>query len=358
VVRVAPIAGEAESSVEPIRLFEDGLGAYLSDRWKAPTLVTGMTLVPGGAARATWRCSVVSNGLTRGLIVRVDSGTQLLPTNERTEYLTVAATFKAGFPVPEPLFFEEDVQWLGRPFSIVSEVPNCNASPDQIPHEHRDKLGQQFWSLLGGMAKLSPQELGIDRFLPATDAEGCAIEQLRYWWDILKSSEIHPNPIAHAGFSWLDRNLPPPAQRLCLVHGDYRTGNYLYSPEGEILALLDWEMAHIGDPLEDLAWSLDLRQNVDKPGLAGGLISNRDAIRFWQEASGLHVNPSAFRWWQVFSAFKALAIWTLSAKKFQTDEEKRPVLGRIGWLLVERQQRILLDYISPISSRRGYEFVP
>ena len=356
--KLAAIPHEDEASAERIRGLEDRLSAYLSDRWKVAAKVTGMTLVPGGAARATWKCSVASPNAKRGLIVRVDSGTQLLPTDERAEYLTMSAVHKAGLPVPEPLFFEEDGRWLGRPFSITAEVPNCKSSPDQIPPEHRSKLGRRFWGILGEMTRLSPRELGVDRFLAGTTPASCAIEQLSYWWKVFRSTEIHPNPIAHAGFRWLNRMLPPPPRELTLVHGDYRTGNYLYSSDGEILAILDWEMAHIGDPLEDLAWSLDPRQNIDKPDLAGGLLPHREAIRVWQEASGLEIDPQAFRWWQVFSAFKALAIWTLSAQKFHVDAEKRPVLARIGWLLLDRQQRILLDYISPLSKRRGYEFVP
>jgi aminoglycoside phosphotransferase (APT) family kinase protein len=351
----AAIAREVELSTEQI---EERIGSYLTDRWKAPVEVSGMTLIPGGAARATWKCSMTSAQGKRGLIVRIDSGSQLLPTDERTEFLAMAAAHKAGFPAPEPLAFEEDVRWLGRPFSIIAEVPDGRSSPDQIPAEHRAKLGQRFWGVLGEMAKMSPESLGVDRFLTSTTPEACANEQLLYWWRVFSSTEIHPNPIAHAAFRWLSRTLPPPASKLSLVHGDYRTGNYLYSSDGEILAILDWEMAHIGDPLEDLAWSLDLRQNIDKPELASGLLPHREAIRVWQESSGLGLDPTAFRWWQVFSAFKALAIWTLSAQKFHLDPEKRPVLARIGWLLVDRQQRILLDYISPLSKRRGYEFVP
>lgn len=70
------------------------------------------------------------------------------------------------------------------------------------------------------------------------------------------------------------------------------------------------------------------------------------------------IDPTAFRWWQVFSAVKGLTIWILAARKFQDGEDKRPILARIGWLLADRQQRILLDYISPYSEHRFYEFSP
>lgn len=337
---------------------ENGLGAYLTQRLKVLTPIYGMRLVPGGAARATWRCSAVIDGAECGLILRVDSGRRLLPTDERAEFLTVAAVYRAGFPVSEPVLFEEDERWLGRRFSLVKEVQNCSSVAERIPAPYRSKMGLQLWTTLGKLARYSLDELAVDGILAPTRPESCAREQLDYWRGILAASEIHPNPIVHAGFRWLRNNPVPRAQKLSLVHGDYRTGNYLYSADGDIRAILDWEMAHIGDPLEDLTWSLDLRQNIDKPSLAGGLIPHREAVRIWQEASGLVIDPTAFRWWQVFSAVKGLTIWILAARKFQDGEDKRPILARIGWLLADRQQRILLDYISPYSEHRFYEFSP
>jgi hypothetical protein len=175
----APAAGLRghEASADRIQALEEGLSAYLTDRWNKPSKVTEMMLVPGGAARATWRCSLVSAGTRRGLIVRLDSGTQLLPIEERAEYLTMSAAHKAGLPVPEPLVFAEDSRWLGRPFSITSEVPNCKTSPDQIPPEHRSKIGRRFWGVLGEMTKFAPQTLGIDRFLATTTPETCVLPQ-------------------------------------------------------------------------------------------------------------------------------------------------------------------------------------
>lgn len=84
-----------------------------------------------------------------------------------------------------------------------------------------------------------------------------ARHELDYWASVIEADALHPQPIAEAARRWLERHLPPPGPRLALVHGDYRTGNLLYDGEGRIRGVLDWEMAHLGDPLEDLAWSLD-----------------------------------------------------------------------------------------------------
>ena len=192
---------------------------------------------------------------------------------------------------------------------------------------------------------------------PATP-EDCARRQLNHWMGVFRSPCVHPDPVGEAAIRWMEASMPSRAQRLCLVHGYYRVGNLLFDTDGRVTAVLDWEMAHWGDPLEDLAWSLDTRQSVDQPEFAGGLAPYGSAIAAWQEASGLEIDPQALRWWQVFAAFKALAIWTKCASVYDTRAPKRPVLARISWVLTERQQRILADYLSPHSAQRLFEFRP
>ena len=136
------------------------------------------------------------------------------------------------------------------------------------------------------------------------------------------------------------------------MHGDFRTGNFLYTPDGRIEAILDWEMAHIGDPLEDLAWSLDPLWHWHLPELAGGLLPHRQAIAHWQKASGLTCDLAAFRWWRVFASVKGIAIWISSSEDYQNGAAKAPILAMAGWLMTDRQQQILVDYLSPHSAHR------
>lgn len=335
---------------------EAGLSRCLTARWGVPTKVKNLTLIPGGAARATWRCDAHGPGNQRGLIVRLASSAQLLPSGDQAEFLTTQAVYDAGLPVAEPLLFETDPQWLGCNFSVVAEVQNCRTAVDDLDPLLRHKLGEQKWGILGRIAAMNTGDLGLQRWLQPADERSCAMEQFTYWEKIMLENELHPHPVNHAAARWLRDHPPPPATKLAIVHGDYRTGNFLYDPNGILRAVLDWEMAHLGDPLEDLAWSLDPRQNVDHADLAGGLLPHAQAIACWERFSRIRVDAGAFRWWQIFAAFKALAIWLLSARTFHEATDKRPVHARIGWLLVERQQRVLLDYLSPHSSQRLYRY--
>jgi aminoglycoside phosphotransferase (APT) family kinase protein len=335
----------------------DGLSRFLAARWRPGAETSDFSHIPGGASRETWRFQASAGGERRGMIVRVDPETSLIDTDRRTEFRAIEAAYRAGLPAPEALFLEEDLQWLGRPFSITAEVPGCQASADAIPPEHREAIGLQKWTLLGRIAALDPLALGLGDVMPATRRETCAMEQLDYWAKVIVDDELHPNPVAHAAIRWLKRRPPPPAQKLSLVHGDYRTGNFLFTPEGEIKAILDWEMAHMGDPLEDLAWSLDPLWCWNQPDLAGLLLPHAQAVRAWEAGSGLTLDPVAFRWWQVFAAVKGIGIWISSSEDFHSGASKAPILAMAGWLMTDRQQRILVDYLSPHSSHRFVEVV-
>ncbi len=334
-----------------------GLGRFLDAKWRPGAQVSELAHIPGGASRETWRLRATAGADSRGMIVRIDPETSLIDTDRRTEYRAMEAAYRAGVPAPETLYLEEDLAWLGRPFSITAEVPGCQASAEGMPPEHRDRIGRQKWAILGRIAALDPATLGLGDVMPASSRETCAAEQLEYWAKVIVEDELHPNPVAHAAIRWLRRNPPPPAQKLSLVHGDYRTGNFLYAPDGEIRAILDWEMAHIGDPLEDLAWSMDPLWCWQTPELAGRLLPHADAVRAWEQGSGLVVDPAAFRWWQVFAAVKGIGIWISSSEDFHAGRSKAPILAMAGWLMTDRQQRILVDYLSPFSQHRFVERV-
>jgi aminoglycoside phosphotransferase (APT) family kinase protein len=110
-----------------------GLAAYLSRQWQAETAVESVSRIPGGASRETWRCRVRVGNDNRGVIVRLDPETSLIDTDRATEFRAIKAAHEAGIPTPEALFLEHELHWLGRPFSITSEVAGCEAAPDGIP---------------------------------------------------------------------------------------------------------------------------------------------------------------------------------------------------------------------------------
>jgi len=334
---------------------------YLSERWGETVTVLAVAQIPGGASRETYRLAVLRGGRQEGLILRRDPTSSLIDTERALEYQTYAAVFPTGIPVPEPLVLEEDPQWLERPFSLMREITGCES---RVPHPElpaetfdtlRPRLAEETWTVLGRIAALDLDALT----LPATMTRPAhpARHELDYWAGVIEADALHPQPIADAARRWLERHLPPPGPRLALVHGDYRTGNFLYDDQGRIRGVLDWEMAHLGDPLEDLAWSLDPLWCWPERSLAGNLAPREEAVAIWERASGIPVDRQAFRWWQIFASYKGLANWISSAEDFIHGASKEPILAMAGWVTGDRQNRILLDRLSPLSRHEFAEAV-
>ena len=192
------------------------------------------------------------------------------------EFRAYQAFHGSGVPVPAALWLEEEPRWLERPFFVMEEVRGGEASPQALlapPYAaHLAKIGERKWTILGDIHRADPAALGLTDVLALPAADACWSRELDRWERVIDEDELEPQPIARAAIRWLRRRPPGPAQKLAVVHGDYRTGNFLVSPEGEILAVLDWEMTHLGDPLEDLAWSLNRTWCWARDGKPGGLL--------------------------------------------------------------------------------------
>lgn len=324
------------------------LAGYLSELWGTPVEVIGLSRIPGGASRETYRFDAVADGGTRGLILRRDPAGSLIETERRLEYAAYQSFHGLGAPVPEPVALEESEGPLERPFFIMSRIDGAAAaSPFTVePYGvHAEALGRQFFDILGRIASTDVDALPLSAVTAKPAADAAWRTALDHWEAVIEADELHPQPIVRAALRWLRRHPPPPAQRLSVVHGDYRTGNFLHDGAGRIIAILDWEMAHIGDPLEDLGWALNPLWNHFDETRVGGMLPRAEALAAWSAASGLSVDPDALRWWELFNAVKGQGIWISAAKAYREGGGRDPVLGFSGWYTARRQDQIIADML-------------
>ena len=334
------------------------LGRYLSKHFDA-VQIDALARIHGGASRETYRFEMrfqdKGTPSARHLILRRAPEGSLIDTDARTEYAAFKAFWGQGVPVPEPLFLEEDAAPLDRPFFIMEEIQDSQCaipfSPDPYG-EHAEKIGKDFWEILGAIASGDPQSLGLTKAMDRPQPEECWRRELDYWEGVINEDETEPQPIARAAIRKLRRNPPPPPQKITPIHGDYRTGNFLFNNKGDITAILDWEMAHLGDPLEDVAWALDELWTSSDPNKAGSMIENRRALEIWQKKSGIAINAEALRWWRIFAALKGVAIWISSAKEFQDGVNHDPILCLSGWYILAKHNQILLNLSQRAFCRR------
>jgi len=312
-------------------------------------VVDRLSRISGGASRETYRfrLSWLEHGASksRALILRRDPPASLIDTERRIEFEAYRAFYGSAVPVPEMLWLEESSAPLDYPFFIAAEIEGFQAAPallwtDPYLPSH-GKLAERKWTILGEIAKADPVALGLTSVMPNVAPGDCWSRELGYWEQVLDDDQTEPLPIIRAAIRWLRANPPPPPKTIALVHGDYRTGNFLFDTAGNIHGVLDWEMAHLGDPLEDLGWSLNPVWSFGR-NLAGGLVSNALAVSVWERSSGLKADPGALHWWTLFNCVKGQAIWVSSAKAWIDGGNRELIMVYPPWALQNAQDRAVL----------------
>jgi aminoglycoside phosphotransferase (APT) family kinase protein len=313
--------------------------------------VTHLHRVPGGASRETWSVDlrwIESGGKERrqGFIIRRDPEASLVSSDRRVEFDFYRSFADSPVPVPRPLFLETEPGWLERPFFVMERIDGCESQfqalldPGFAPY--RADLARRMYEILADIASAEATALPAVESSDLPAPQDCWRRELAYWEGVIDAKELEPQPIVRAGIRWLRQHPPPAPPRVTVVHGDYRTGNFLYRG-AEIRGILDWEMAHFGDPLEDLAWSFMPAWQWARDGKAGGIVEADDAIRMWETRTGWRVDRAALHWWAVFSCVKAQDIWLTGAREYAEGRAQDILLAFTSYWLINAQDRFLLQ---------------
>ena len=308
-----------------------------------PATIEKMGRESGGASRQTWSFDAVANGERYALILRRDPPVTELGERERsaaldrsTEFHVLRAAHAAGVRAPTPLFELAPGDGIGEGF-VMQRIGGTAIARKLLrdpPYEiARTRIAGQLGEIL---ARLHATPLDT---LPPLDRREAAdlIASLRHTLD----SMGHAQPVLELALSWLDRRKPAPIERPVLVHGDYRTGNYLADETG-VTAILDWEGAHLGDPVEDLGWLCVKSWRfgaVDRP--AGGFGSREDLWAAYERGGGARVDPARAHWWEVFGTVRWGIICHTQAWKHLSGAQKSMELASIGRRAVETEVDLL-----------------
>lgn len=336
---------------------EDPALAGRLERWLAGQLgkrvrIADIARIAGGASRATYRFTLETgdeDAVPFPLILRLDPASSLIETERRREFAALQAFHGSSVPVPKPLWLEPDAEPIGSPFFIMQAIEHAEVSPQKLmaaPYaEHHAHIGHQKWTILGQIAAADPRALGLSDILSSGASDPVWRSELDHWEAVLDADELEPQPIQRAAIRWMRRHPPPPPSRLSVVHGDYRTGNFMVDTSGSIRAILDWEMVHLGDPLEDLAWSLNRVWCFQQDERRGGLLHRDQAIAHWEAAAGISADPVALHWWEVFASLKGQAIWLSAAREFQQQARPDSIMALAAWMMCNSQDRVTLELL-------------
>lgn len=335
------------------------LAAFMAETLRAPDIrIANVAPVQGDVSRETLRFDAVTPERRHCLILRRDPPGRPAETERRIEFAALRSFHDSCVPVPRPIALVEDGSVLGRPFMVMQRIDNAIAPALFLPDafgEHRESLGRSFFSILGSIHATDPQTSDLASVATAPAPRTCWRQELERWESAIETDALEPQPIALAAIRRLRRNPPPPPQSLAIVHGDYRNGNFLTDGKGSISAILDWELAHIGDPHEDLAWALDplwsARTANGASRLAAGMLEFDEAIAIWSRASRRIFDPEAFRWWSLLAGVKGIAVALSCSRRFSEMDKPDPGLAFTGLHSLIRHNKIIADRLA--GARRG-----
>ena len=308
-----------------------------------PAAIENLSRESGGASRQTWSFDAVVGGQRHGLILRRDppvtariDGERSTSLDRATEFRVLAAAHRAGVRAPEPLFELLADDGLGEAY-VMRRIGGTAIARKLLrdpPYAAaRRCIAGQLGEILARIHATDPATLPPLQQRQAADH----IAGLRRSLDLLGQ----PQPVFELALGWLDRRKPRPIARPVLVHGDYRTGNYLADETG-VTAILDWEGAHLGDPVEDLGWLCVKSWRfgaVDKP--AGGFGSREELWRAYERAGGEPVDPARAHWWEVFGTVRWGIICHNQAFRHLSGSIKSMELASIGRRAVETEVDLL-----------------
>ncbi|MFZ5718241.1 MAG: phosphotransferase family protein [Pseudomonadota bacterium] len=284
----------------------------------------------GGASMETWAFAIEGGGGREELILRRRS-VAFDPETARsvslaTEAALIRATGANGARVPSVRHVCDEADGLGEAYVMVrahGETLGKKITSDPRFDAVRPVLARQCGEALAGIHKTPPPaELG----LKTVDAVG----ELDRYEEVYRATGAE-RPILELAFQYLRRHVPEPVAPV-LLHGDFRNGNIMFDPEAGVVAVLDWELAHIGDPAEDMGWICTNSWRFGRPDRpVGGFGDYADLLAGYAAAGGRAIDLPRVRFWQMLGSLRWGIMCLTMYLSWRDGAEKsveRPMIGR------------------------------
>ena len=289
--------------------------------------VEGLRRLSGGASRETYSFDAVfADGGRRALILQRERPGSPRPGRMGTEAAMLRAAAAAGVPVPAVVAADETSFVVER---LEGETIPRKVLRDEAWARARPRLAGDC-----GRALAAVHAIPVDA-VPGLEAP----DQVAQYREVLDlSGEAHP--AFELGFRHLEATRPPVSRRT-VVHGDFRNGNLIVGPDG-LVAVLDWEIVHIGDPLEDLGWLCVKAWRFGEAPRVGGFGTVDDLVSAYEEASGTVVDRDALRWHETLGTLKWGIMCIMQAAAHRSGAVRSVELAAIGRRVCEQEHDLML----------------
>jgi aminoglycoside phosphotransferase (APT) family kinase protein len=316
------------------------LPAFLERQTGKKARVENIVQMTGGASREIWSLNASLDDEQVPMVLR-SAAVGWVTTKAIPEYDLLKAAFEAGVPVPEPLFMGDDS--LPVSFFLMRRIPGETIARRLLRDDEYETARKALAGQLGTAAArihAIPEERykSMELREPPPDRAPAAAEL-----DGLEQTYRGITPEAHPAFElafrWLRRRLPEANER-SLVHGDFRVGNVIFGPDG-LRSVIDWEGAHIGDPMEDLGWVCVRSWRFGGPEPVGGVGQREDLFAAYEKESGRPVDAERVRFWEIFGNLRWGVICITQAQRHLQNLSPSVELAAIGRRTVETEVELM-----------------
>ena len=308
---------------------EEELGRGVASWCPGATGVTGAAKLSGGASQETWSFDIVHpDGSIGAILRRAPPGYGAAPSRAAglaAEAVLMQLAYEAGVPSPRVLHVLQPRDDLGTGFimqRVEGETIARKILRDEKFAKARPLLARQLGKVAAGIHGLPLAKLPeLRRMTAAKEIAELQRDYRSFEW---------PRPVFELALRWLRDRDPGPSPEVTLVHGDFRHGNLIIGPDG-LRAVLDWELAHTGDPMEDLGWVCVNSWRfgeIDKP--VGGF-GTREELFAGYEAAGRRVDPDRVKFWEVMGTLRWGVMCCGMMQRFRIGPEhsiERAMIGR------------------------------
>ena len=305
----------------------EALGAFISAQTDTAVDVVGLQRITVGHSRAMYR---VDCSDSRRYVLRLEQG-GVFGTSSSEEFGVMGALHDAGVPVAAVRWMEPTGSVLGFPFFVMDFVDG-----DEVADERTvdDATTAEFIRVLHGVHMLDHQTLALPFHGVPADPGHATHLQIERWAGYYRAAAPVPIALLDEAAAWLHLHAPA-LEHMSVVHGDAGPGNFIHSG-GQVVAITDWEFAHLGDPAEDWVYCASMRgsRTMDRQGWVSAF-----------GAVGVELSPSQWSYWEAFNLFKGACANRTCLTLFENGVNRAPNMAIIGTALHQVFLRRLTDLV-------------
>jgi aminoglycoside phosphotransferase (APT) family kinase protein len=328
---------------QPIATVVERLTAFLSRRIDGAFTISDVRPLAGGSSKEQFAFTLnQASGASHRYVLRMRPAAGIVEAPTLREFQSMNAV-QGLMPAPRALWVDPFGEEMGQDSLITDFCSGVTAPPYKGPYNPRIGLGAKYRALLApqftrhfaDLARFDWRGADMSSFDQPREGSNEGVMASINWWErVWEEDAVEAYPLMTLAARWLRENAPP-IDHVSLVHTDFRKGNFLFDADtGRITAILDWELAHLGDRHEDVAYFLSpIFTGFDENNqlLAGGMMPREQFLEQYEALSGLPLDAKKLDYYALFNAWRGAINMVATATRCMIGQKTHQDI-RLGWI--------------------------